>query len=1115
MAQQRVSIDNLIATQLPEQPALSPDGGSIAYVLKTTNRAEDRDERSLWLVAAEGGEPRRLTRGTGDSTPRWSPDGTRLAFLRAQDGPPQIWVLPIGGGEAEQVTTQTLGADAPVWSGDGTRIAFSGPIDSAALPGEGSDDFAKRRTAPIVTNRLGYKADGAGLLGTLRKHIHVVNLGSGEITQLTRGDWHAGDPVWSPDGERIAFSTGKEADSDLTFETAAYVMSSSDGNARPRLVGAADVQLAVTGWTPDAAKLIAVGRTDAEVGNASVLLVPLDGGAPRDITSTLDRNVMPGGAGYPGALPQLSADGQTVIFCLRDGGYTHLYATSIDGAVQRVIVGGAANVSGASVVGNTAAIVLATETSFGEVSTVDLCSGTVTVLTSYSPEETGLIVAEPRSFTISDGFVVHGWLRRNPQRTGPLPLLLDVHGGPHNAWNGAADPFHAYHHELVARGWAVLTVNPRGSDGYGNDFFRGALGGWGTSDAKDFLEPIGDLVAEGVANPARLAVTGYSYGGFMACYLTSRDNRFAAAVAGGVVADLTSVAGTSDAGHFLSRLETGALPWKNPELLAPQSPYSQVGQVRTPTLIVQGAEDHRCPVGQAEQWFTALREQDVPSELVLYPGGSHLFILSGAPSHRADWNERIVDWVERYAPAAGTPVRKKALNAAHWQQRLSELAAAHKVPGATLGILRLGEEPVLASHGVLNINTGVETTDDSVFQIGSISKVWTATVIMQLVDEGKLDLDAPIVDVVPEFRVADAEVSKSVTMRHLLTHTSGIDGDVFTDTGRGDDCLEKYVDALSEVKQNHPIGATFSYCNSGFALMGRVIEKLTGLSWDDALRNRLFTPLGLKHTVTLPEEALLHRAAAGHVGADENGPILAPMWSLPRSLGPAGLIDATAADALEFARMHLKAGLAADGTRILSAESAELMTTHQTDVPDPYVLGDSWGLGWIRFDWGGKRLYGHDGNTIGQAAFLRILPEDGIAVTLLTNGGNTHDLYIELYNEIFGELAEISIPGSFGPPAEPYTGDMSPYLGTYERSSVVMEVFKEEEAMRMRTTVSGIVAESMPNPVEVYALTPVSDGKFALRAPGTQEWLSLVFYALPTGEQYVHFGARAMPKVAL
>lgn len=178
--------------------------------------------------------------------------------------------------------------------------------------------------------------------------------------------------------------------------------------------------------------------------------------------------------------------------------------------------------------------------------------------------------------------------------------------------------------------------------------------------------------------------------------------------------------------------------------------------------------------------------------------------------------------------------------------RLSELARAHRVPGAALGVLRVGpdgaDELVQASHGVLSTNTGVDVTDDSLFQIGSITKVWTTTVVMQLVDEGLLDLDAPIVDVLPELRLADPQVARQVTMRHLLTHTSGIDGDVFTDTGRGDDCLERYVDQLAGVAQNHPLAATFSYCNSGFVLIGRVIEKLTGKTWDLAMRERLFTP---------------------------------------------------------------------------------------------------------------------------------------------------------------------------------------------------------------------------------------------------------------------------------
>ena len=178
-----------------------------------------------------------------------------------------------------------------------------------------------------------------------------------------------------------------------------------------------------------------------------------------------------------------------------------------------------------------------------------------------------------------------------------------------------------------------------------------------------------------------------------------------------------------------------------------------------------------------------------------------------------------------------------------------------------------------------------------------------------------------------------------------------------------------------------------------------MIEKVTGKTWDAALRERIFTPLGLTRTVTLPEEALLFRAAVGHVDVAGQRHV-APVWGLPRSVGPAGLICSTPADVLAFARMHLSGGKAADGTRVLSAAGAQAMTEHQADLPDKYVLGDSWGIGWIRFGWDGQRLVGHDGNTIGQAAFLRVLPDPQggrLAVTLLTNGGNTRDLYQDLY----------------------------------------------------------------------------------------------------------------------
>jgi CubicO group peptidase (beta-lactamase class C family)/acetyl esterase/lipase len=750
---------------------------------------------------------------------------------------------------------------------------------------------------------------------------------------------------------------------------------------------------------------------------------------------------------------------------------------------------------------------------------VDLATGTETVRTEHGANlaDVQLYPRVEREFTITDGTVVSGWLIRDPDAAdGPAPLLLDVHGGPHNAWNGAADEIHLYHQELAARGWSVLLLNPRGSDGYGEHFYNAALGAWGEADAKDFLEPIDQLVADGIADPRRLAVAGYSYGGFMTCYLTSRDDRFAAAVTGGVVSDLISMAGTSDSGHAISELEFAAPPWAERDRYTALSPLTHVDKVRTPTLIVQGAADVRCPIGQAEQWHTALRQRGVPTRLVLYPEAAHLFILDGRPSHRLDFNQRVLDWVEQYAGDVAGP-RRPRLDAGHWQRRLAVLAKRHRVPGATLGILRVRpsreDELVEAAYGVLNKDTGVETTTDSVFQIGSITKVWTATVVMQLVDEGALELDAPIAEVLPEFRLADAEVAKRVTMRHLLTHTSGIDGDVFTDTGRGDDCLEQYVARLADVAQNHPLGATFSYCNSGFSVAGRVIEKLTGGTWDAALKERIFTPLGLKHTGTLPEEALLHRAAVGHVSEAGAEPARAPVWGLQRSAGPAGLITSSVGDVLGFARAHLTGGLAPDGTRVLSEASAATMADKHADLPDKYVLGDSWGLGWIRFAWDGRRLIGHDGNTIGQSAFLRLLPDEGLAVTLLANGGNTRDLYEDLYREIFTELAGIAMPHPLTPPAEPVSADIQPHVGTYERASVQLEVLAREDGPLLRTTVTGPLAALIPDPVHEYPMVPVEEDLYLVKEPHTLTWIPVTFYQLPTGERYLHFGARATPRV--
>ena len=454
-----------------------------------------------------------------------------------------------------------------------------------------------------------------------------------------------------------------------------------------------------------------------------------------------------------------------------------------------------------------------------------------------------------------------------------------------------------------------------------------------------------------------------------------------------------------------------------------------------------------------------------------------------------------------------------AMDVTFWQNRLDELARQHNVPGASLAILHNGEVTALAT-GVLNVDTGVETTTDSLFQIGSITKVYTATVVLRLLADTSYTVDTPVVEILPDFKVADPDVTKQVTLRHLLSHSSGIDGDLFLETGRGDDCIEKYVAACADLKQNHPLGATMSYCNSGFTVLGRVIEKLTGKVWDEALREQLIEPLGLTHTVTLPEEVLRFRAAMGHIHEGDEPPKTAPMWGLMRSAGPAGLINARASDVVEFARLHL------DGGRdVLSAGTAAAMLEPQIRIPDPWTLARQWGLGWILFNWDNRTVYGHDGNTIGQSGFLRVVPDANLAVSLLVNGGHTRALYQDLYSELMRELADLTMPELPTPPENPPDLEAARFTGVYERVSARITV-READGGRLTVLMESTGALADLHPAREISLVPFTkmgddgDAAFVGQLPGEPLWMPAVFYRLPTGERYLHFGARATPRVA-
>src|SRR5215204_1200920 len=415
------------------------------------------------------------------------------------------------------------------------------------------------------------------------------------------------------------------------------------------------------------------------------------------------------------------------------------------------------------------------------------------------------------------------------------------------------------------------------------------------------------------------------------------------------------------------------------------------------------------------------------------------------------------------------------MDLAGWQPRFEELTRRHRVPGASLAVLADGEVTALAT-GVLHKGTGVEATTDSLFQVGSITKAYTATVVLRLVDQGLATVDTPVAEILPGFRVADSEVSRRVTLRHLLCDT-------------------------------------FSYCNSGFVILGRVIEQLTGMVWDAALAEQLIALLGLTHTWTLPEDVLRFRAAMGHVtGAAGQEPQPAAAWSEMRSIGPAGLVCATAADVVAFARLHLGDGCATDGTRVLAAASATEMQRPQVAVPNPHAMADHWGLGWALSDWDGRRVFGHDGDSIGQSAFLRVVPDAGVAVALLTNSDRTGAFYREVYTELLAGLCDLALPAPLEPPANRPRVDLHRHVGVYERVGMRLEAALRDSKLVLQATPTGALAEL--SPAFHMELIPLTDTLLVGRPPMATRWMSYVFYRLPDGTAYLHDGARATPKVS-
>lgn len=380
------------------------------------------------------------------------------------------------------------------------------------------------------------------------------------------------------------------------------------------------------------------------------------------------------------------------------------------------------------------------------------------------------------------------------------------------------------------------------------------------------------------------------------------------------------------------------------------------------------------------------------------------------------------------------------------QERLPGLLEQYEVPGAAVAV-DLGGEVADFGVGVLSLATGVDVNTDSVFQIGSITKLWTATLVMQLADEGLIDLDAPVREKLPEFRIADESAAAAITVRQLLSHTAGFEGDIFTDTGKNDDCVEKYVALLAEVPQLFAPGELFSYNNAGYCVLGRLVEVVRGKPFGACLRDHLFAPLGLTHAAHGADEAILFRAAVGHMRPTPEGAWQpAPVWSFAPSNAPAGSqLAMRARDLLAFARMHLAGGKAADGSVVLGETAVKAMRERHAAVPRLGIMGDAWALGWEIFDGSGTTVIGHDGTTLGQAAFMRLVPEHDLAVTVLTNGGDSVGLYRAVVGHLLRELAGVTLPDLPVPSASPAPVDAARFTGTYSSSLLDNTVTQDAE----------------------------------------------------------------------
>jgi dipeptidyl aminopeptidase/acylaminoacyl peptidase len=656
-AKRPIALDDLFKIKSVGSPQRSPDGKWVAYTVGTTDLEKDKRNTDLWMVGWDGGEEIRLTSSPdGESTPRWSPDGRYLAFLTSRGTEEekklgaQVWLLDRRGGEAWRLTEIKGGVGGYAWSPDGKRLVLVVSEKDPADEPEKMEGWKRKTTPPIVIDRYHFKQDREGYLKRFWTHLWLFDVAARKAEPLTSGPGQDGSPAWSPDGTRIAFASNRGPDPDRNPDSNIFVVEAKPGAEIRQLTTSATPDAANPAWSPDGqsiAFLVGDEPRFSAYSQSKLAVVPAAGGAPKILTAALDRPVS-------GPL-FWTADGASLLFQFEDdrescvGKIPASATTGSGGGPVEKLTTGRRTVSNMSL-GPDGAITLLSGTADETDEVWALEKGQLRKLTHQNDALfTGLEmgVTEPFTSKSKDGTVVNGLLVK-PASYDPAklyPLLLRIHGGP----NGQDDWSFSFEQQLfAAHGYVVLAVNYRGSSGRGSAFSRAIFGDWGRKEVLDLIGAVDAAVARKIADPARLGIGGWSYGGILTDYTTATDPRFKAAISGAGSALQLAMYG-SDQYIRQYELEIG-LPWKTIDRWVRISyPFFQADRIKTPTLYMGGEKDFNVPIIGGEQMYQALKSLGVPTELVVYPGQFHGI---STPSYVKDRYERYLAWYDKFLKPA-------------------------------------------------------------------------------------------------------------------------------------------------------------------------------------------------------------------------------------------------------------------------------------------------------------------------------------------------------------------------------------------------------------------------------------------------------------------------------